>query len=117
MGTDSPTLSVAYVEMAFEALQKCPVALGPSQDGGYYLIGLTQWIPQLFEGIPWSTEKVFDLTLRKIHNLGYECEILPPWFDVDDFNSLKVLADQLTQNPGLAPHSWKFLQSHRMDVA
>lgn len=117
MGTDSPTLPVAYVEMAFEALQKCPVALGPSADGGYYLIGLSRWIPELFEGISWSTEKVFDLTLQKIHSLGLECKILPQWFDVDDRNSLKVLADQLAQNPSLAPHSWKFLQSHRMDVA
>ncbi len=112
MGTDSPTLPVAYVEMAFEALQKCPVVLGPSQDGGYYLIGLSRCIPELFEGIPWSTEKVFDLTLRKIHNLGHECEILPSWFDVDDIKGFKALKDQLAGKPDLAPHTQALLKSY-----
>jgi len=110
IGTDIPTLPMAYLEMAFEALHRCSAVLGPSQDGGYYLIGLSRCIPGLFEGIPWSTEKVFDLTLRKIHNLGHKCEILPSWFDVDDIKGLNALKDQLSRESDLAPHTQAFLK-------
>jgi len=49
--------------------------VGPSQDGGYYLIGLSQWTPELFDDIPWGTEKVLELTLKKIHDLGLKCSM------------------------------------------
>jgi rSAM/selenodomain-associated transferase 1 len=111
VGTDIPTLPLTCLEKAFEALHRCPVVLGPSRDGGYYLIGLSLCIPELFEGIPWSTEKVFDLTLRKVRELGYECEILPSWFDVDDMKGLNTLRDQLSLEPGLAPYTRAFLES------
>jgi rSAM/selenodomain-associated transferase 1 len=117
IGTDSPTLPTSYLKDAFDALQQHPlqadVVLGPSQDGGYYLIGFSKWIPQILKGIPWSTEKVFEITLQKIHDLGLACEVLPPWFDVDDLKHLKTLTAQLTQQPDLAPHTWAFLQSIR----
>jgi rSAM/selenodomain-associated transferase 1 len=118
IGTDSPTLPISYLKDAFQALQHRPpqadVVLGPSQDGGYYLIGLSQWIPQFFEGIPWSTEKVFEVTLQKIHDLGLACEVLPQWFDVDDLKHLKTLAVQLTQQPDLAPNTWAFLKTRQV---
>jgi len=142
IGTDSPTLPTSTLKDAFDALQQRPVVLGPSQDGGYYLIGFSQqvrhlalpvtdrgvgaseeqqhrtgphrsMIPQVFEDIPWSTEKVFEITLQKIHDLGLTCEVLPQWFDVDDLNSLKVLKAQLAKQPDLASNTWAFLQSIR----
>lgn len=112
IGTDSPTLPLFYLESAFESLEHQPVVLGPSQDGGYYLIGLTRWIPELFEGVSWSTDRVFKLTLDKVRRLGLQCLVLPEWFDVDDLSGLRALSDQLNPNPDLAPHTWKFLQSH-----
>ncbi|MCI0527457.1 MAG: TIGR04282 family arsenosugar biosynthesis glycosyltransferase [Nitrospira sp.] len=113
IGTDIPTLPMSYVEMAFEALNRCSVVLGPSQDGGYYLIGLSCYIPEIFKGIPWSTEKVFELTIQKIYSLGYECETLPLWFDVDDIKGLNALRDQLALKPDLAPHTQAFLKSYK----
>ncbi|MGH7274115.1 MAG: TIGR04282 family arsenosugar biosynthesis glycosyltransferase [Nitrospiria bacterium] len=118
IGTDIPTLPTSYVKDAFNFLQRrapqTDVVLGPSEDGGYYLIGLSRWVPQLFEGIPWSTDKVFEITLQKIHDLGLKFEILPKWFDVDDYKHLKTLAAQLAQQPDLAPHTWAFLKNHHV---
>jgi hypothetical protein len=112
IGSDIPTLPRAYLERAFKALHHCSVVLGPSLDGGYYLIGLSRCIPELFEDIPWSTEKVFDLTLRKIHKGGYKCKILPSWFDVDDMKGFNALKDQLSLEPDLAPYTQAFIKSY-----
>lgn len=116
IGTDSPTLPTSYVGKAFDALRQRSVVVGPSQDGGYYLIGLSRWVPEIFEAIPWGTEKVLDCTVQKIHEFGLECEILPTWFDVDDLNGLKALRTQLAQEPGIAPRTEAFLKSHQIDL-
>ena len=57
--------------------------LGPSLDGGYYLIGLRQAAPQLFREMPWSTPAVLDETVARIRRVGLRLSLLPPWFDVD----------------------------------
>ena len=114
VGADSPTLPTSYLEQAFAALKVQPVVVGPSQDGGYYLIGLSQWTPELFDDIPWGTEKVLELTLQRIHDLGMKCEVLPKWFDVDDLIGLKALIKQLAHEPGIAPHTEAFLKTHKI---
>lgn len=113
ISTDSPTLPVSYLNEAFHVLQKKAVVLGPSKDGGYYLIGISRWIPQLFEGIPWSTENVFKTTLQQIHHLKLAYEILPQWFDVDHIEDLKILANQLAKDPHLAPQTWTLIESYQ----
>ena len=59
------------------------VVLGPSDDGGYYLIGLRQLHPALFDAMPWSTPQVYDETLRRAAKLGLRVASLPGWYDVD----------------------------------
>ena len=58
--------------------------LGPSDDGGYYLIGMKKMHRRLFEEIDWSTERVFEQTIERARELGVEVHILPTWYDVDD---------------------------------
>lgn len=66
IGTDLITLEPSDIEKAFEALNNNRVVFGPAQDGGYYLIGLREKTPSLFENIPWSTSEVLKKSLEKL---------------------------------------------------
>ena len=115
IGSDSPTLPTRFLDLAFDLLGSSPVVLGPSFDGGYYLVGLSRWIPEIFEDIPWSTGVVLERTLQKIRELGLGCEILPAWHDVDDPEGLRLLIAQMAQDPQdteIARNTRKFLRDH-----
>jgi rSAM/selenodomain-associated transferase 1 len=96
--SDSPTLPMAYVMEAATALSgaTCDVVLGPCEDGGYYLVGLRYPQPALFEGIPWSTDAVFAMTLERARARGLSVHVLPQWFDVDTEADLRRLHADLT---------------------
>ena len=83
--SDSPTLPTAHLQRALDGLaaSDADVVLGPSDDGGYYLIGLRRVYPGLFDGMPWSTPQVYDETLRRAARLGLRVTSLPGWYDVD----------------------------------
>jgi rSAM/selenodomain-associated transferase 1 len=85
LGTDSPTLPTAYLREGCAALldQRADVVLGPSEDGGYYLVGLRRPAPALFRDMPWSTPAVLAETVARARRLGLEVWLLPTWFDVD----------------------------------
>ena len=98
LNSDSPTLPVGYLVAAATALAAPGdrVVLGPSTDGGYYLIGLKR--PHrggLFEGVEWSTERVFRQTLARCAELGLPVFELPAWYDVDDADGLRVLIGEV----------------------
>ncbi|NNF57823.1 MAG: glycosyltransferase [Rhodothermaceae bacterium] len=94
IGTDHPTLPLAFVGEAFRTLKRLfTVALGPSADGGYYLLGLNELIPTLF-GMEYSHDAVFADTLARSTAAGAEPVVLPPWYDVDDADSLRRLVDE-----------------------
>jgi rSAM/selenodomain-associated transferase 1 len=93
VGADTPTLPLAFVLEAFARLDEgADVVLGPAEDGGYYLIGLRKLHRALFEGIPWSTERVFADTLDRAERAGLNLATLPRWRDVDTFADLAHLA-------------------------
>ena len=71
------------------------IVLGPSTDGGYYLLGLKQPHRRLFEDIDWSTERVSEQTLARARELGLPVHQLPSWYDVDDLGALRVLVGEL----------------------
>ena len=96
MGSDSPTLPIQYVHDAFAALQRAEVVLGPTSDGGYYLIGLQRPNRHLFEGIQWSTSRVWGQTIEILERLGCSHETLPKWYDVDDHSDLIRLSRELS---------------------
>jgi len=110
MNSDGPTLPLACLEEAFSALDHADVTLGPGHDGGYYLIGMKRLHRDLFEGIDWSTERVIPQTLAICHRLGITVHQLPEWYDVDVADDLERLRCDLEEDPGLAPHTWDFLQ-------
>ncbi|MGV3608529.1 MAG: TIGR04282 family arsenosugar biosynthesis glycosyltransferase [Planctomycetaceae bacterium] len=95
IGSDSPDLPKEYISEAFEALKTAPVVLGPSEDGGYYLVGAALHAPPIFEKIAWSTPAVWPATTGKLKEAGLAFHSLPSWSDVDDAPSLQALLDRL----------------------
>ncbi len=83
IGTDCLDLSVEILAEAFEKLQKQEIVIGPADDGGYYLIGLSRWIPEIFIGISWGTSEVFQQTLMICKKLNLSVEFLPMLADID----------------------------------
>jgi hypothetical protein len=112
IGTDSPTLPAECVDEAVGLVMARDVdlVLGPTDDGGYYLIGLRRPCPALFEGMPWSTSAVLGRTLERAQRLGLRVACLPAWFDVDTKADLERLAAELAVTPGHRPrHTREFL--------
>jgi uncharacterized protein len=95
--SDSPTVPAAAFEQAIGELQKegDRVVLGPSEDGGYYLIGLKCAHPEVFADIAWSTSSVFAETVAAAKAAGIEVVVLPLWYDVDDGETLELLTAEL----------------------
>ncbi len=88
IGTDCWTLSTQILDAAFEALQHHQTVLGPATDGGYYLLGMRQWYPELMEGIAWSTAKVAAQTSARIAALDLSCHTLVAMNDIDTLEDL-----------------------------
>ena len=89
-GTDLPTLPRAHLMESLTLIKKHDVVLGPTADGGYYLIGLHRMVPALFEGIEWSTASVFADTKEKTEDAGLSLGLLPECRDLDTLEDLKA---------------------------
>jgi hypothetical protein len=83
IGSDCPELTGEILKTAFESLGTADFVLGPTYDGGYYLLGMKALEPSLLRGIEWSTTTVRARTLEKIELLGKTCALLPTFADVD----------------------------------
>ena len=94
--SDSPTVPGEIFRAAADAIQRGDdrIVLGPSDDGGYYLIGMSKLHPELFEEISWSTEHVLEQTIEKAETNGLEVHLLPTFFDVDDAATLSRLCEE-----------------------
>jgi uncharacterized protein len=119
--SDSPTVSAESFAKAVDLLKTSDdrVVLGPSDDGGYYLIGLKKSHRQLFEEIHWSTERVLEQTIQRAAQIRLEVKLLPTGYDVDDIAALRRLCDELlsTDAPGIiAPSTRQFLKTLRAEV-
>jgi len=91
LGGDSPDVPLKFVKRAYKKLKHKDVVIGPSADGGYYLIGMKEPRPELFEGIEWGSRRVFRETLARVESTGLSLSLLPLWYDVDDEGSLELL--------------------------
>jgi hypothetical protein len=110
MDSDSPTLPVAYLRQALEMLEETDVVLGPTRDGGYYLIGLTKPQPHLLRGVQMSTHHVLNDTLSLAKSSGLTVSLLPGWYDVDTIADLRQLDEEIANNHnGLAPATRQWL--------
>jgi len=83
IGSDCPDLNSDVITTAFARLTETPVVLGPAQDGGYYLVGLSRPMPELFRAIPWGTDRVLADSLAVLHRRGCKPALLNPLADID----------------------------------
>jgi len=98
LGTDSPNIPLAYIEQAFDQLDNHQVVLGPTEDGGYWLVGIAGIVPPIFSDIPWSTPQVWQATVEALHGAGISHHVLPTWYDVDEAADLRRLITDLRAN-------------------
>ncbi len=101
LNSDSPTLPTAFLVETAAALARPGdrAVLGPSSDGGYYLLGLKAAHRHMFEDIAWSTEQVAKQTLERAREIGLDVHRLPVWYDVDDVDGLRRLHAELSERP------------------
>lgn len=118
INSDSPTVPAKSFAQAVNELCKPGdrIVLGPSDDGGYYLIGLKKLHRRMFEEISWSTERVLEQTVQRANEMGLELRQLPSGFDVDDRATLRRLCEELVGKAGrstnnTAPSTREFLAS------
>jgi len=100
--SDSPTLPRALLTAAVEELRRPGdrLILGPSDDGGYYLIGVKREHRRIFEEIAWSTAEVLTQTVERAREIDLDVGLLPAWYDVDDASTLRRLCDELFDASG-----------------
>src|SRR5262249_14291040 len=114
--SDTPTLPGGFLQQAVDCLSRPgpDVVLGPTEDGGYYLIGVRAPHRELFERMPWSTSDVLEITRRRAAAAGLRALCLPSWFDVDtpdDLERLRAMLDEA--NDTTACETRRFLASWR----
>jgi hypothetical protein len=114
--SDTPTLPGEFLQQAVDCLARPgpDVVLGPTEDGGYYLIGVRAAHRALFDAVPWSTSAVLEVTLRQAAAAGLQAVCLPAWFDVDTPDDLQRLQTVLDAGPApAAGQTGRFLASWR----
>ncbi|MDQ7058767.1 MAG: TIGR04282 family arsenosugar biosynthesis glycosyltransferase [Ghiorsea sp.] len=96
LGSDSPHVHVGRYQSVTSALKQRNIAIGPVEDGGYDLIGITSHCPSVFDNIHWGTDRVFHETMNNISHLGLTVKALDISFDLDR-------AEDIRRAP---PHTW-----------
>ena len=114
--SDSPTVPLSSIDQAFTQLSedRSDLVLGPSDDGGYYLIGLKRPAERIFLDIQWSTESVLGTTLKRAGELALRVRLLPPAYDIDVVGDLRKLwNDFMTAQDlrELAPRTYECLRN------
>jgi len=102
IGSDIPALPLEFIEEAFTSLKEKDAVIGPSLDGGYYLIGFKDktFSSQTFKGIPWSTERVFEQTTKILKREGLTVHVLKPLRDIDTIEDLRNFSKGLRTSYG-----------------
>ncbi len=93
IGSDSPNLPITILRDAIELLQTHDAVIGPTSDGGYYLVGMRRLLP-IFAGITWSTDRVFPETSERLTTANVPFAVLPQWYDIDTLADLRFLESQ-----------------------
>ncbi len=100
IGTDTPLLHPRRLREALAALADAGVCLGPSDDGGYYLLGCHEPLPALLDDVPWSTDRVLGTTLRLAAGAGIRARLLQTLYDIDTPADLERLRADLAEKDG-----------------
>ena len=106
MGSDHPTLPRSFLRRADQALQDSgSICIGPTEDGGFYLLGMSALYPQLFDDMSYSHPEVYADTLARAGRTEADVAVLPQWYDVDRPGDLERLLRDLDDRPGNAPNT------------
>ncbi len=108
--SDSPHLPASVLEGAFDQLTTCDLVVGPTQDGGYYLVGARSNHPGLFEGAGLETANAFDALLARARALHLSVRFTDPFYDIDIAADLIRLATELRLTPARAPRTAAWLK-------
>jgi len=112
IGSDTPPLTTAHLDEAFTALEIHDLVVGPTQDGGYWCIGLKRTAPELFRDIPWSTREVLSRTLVRAHGAGLSVATVSTLEDLDTALDLAMLVGALAAGrPACGPNARAALQA------
>ena len=107
--SDSPHLPTSVLESAFDVLEACDLVIGPTHDGGYYLVGARASHPGLFTSDGMGTGTALEALLTRARALGLSVNLTDPFYDIDVAADLSQLADELQRLPGKAPRTAKWL--------
>jgi rSAM/selenodomain-associated transferase 1 len=111
-GSDAPSVPTDMLAEVFAddtLVTNRDVLVGPSDDGGYYAIGMSRVEPRLVRDMPWSTPAVMETTRLRCRELGLTMRELPKWYDVDEPSDVRRLLDEMRTNPERAPRTAQFL--------
>ena len=100
IGTDAPLLQPHHLREALSALADADFCLGPSADGGYYLLACRTAQPQLFEDVPWGTSRVLETTLRLAAQAGLRSSLIDTLYDIDTPDDLERMREDLARLAG-----------------
>ncbi len=99
VGSDAPGIQTEHIIQTARLLEIHPVVIGPSGDGGYYLIAMQGQRADIFDNIRWSTRHVLPVTLRRLEELEIDYAMLPEMHDIDELSDLVRLQNLLLENP------------------
>jgi hypothetical protein len=112
-GSDAPSFPTEpLAEALADDTLASDVLLGPSEDGGYYVLGMSRVEPRLVRDMPWSTPAMVDTTRLRCRELGLTIRELPKWYDVDHPSDVMKLLDEVRKHPERAPRTAQFLVMH-----
>lgn len=111
--SDSPHLPVSALETAFDLLTTCDLVVGPTHDGGYYLVGAKASHPGLFASDGMGTASALEALLKRASNLNLSVRVIDSFYDVDVAADLHRLAEELQRMPGKAPRTAAWLVEWR----
>jgi hypothetical protein len=115
--SDSPHLPASVLERAFKALATCDVVVGPTHDGGYYLVGAKAIHPGLFNGDGMGTSNALETLLERVRSLGLSVDLADPFYDIDMVSDLIRLDAELRLSPPRAPRTAAWLAEWRQTIA
>lgn len=118
IGGDIPDMTGAIVKEGFAALKSSDAVIGPSLDGGYYLIGFRSgtFVPEVFTGIVWGTDGVMKSTREILENKGLRLSFLPPWRDIDTYEDLTALVERHRNTPFANSRTIRFISSWKRNA-
>jgi rSAM/selenodomain-associated transferase 1 len=110
IGSDLPTISVDIVSQTLQDLTNNECVIGPSKDGGYYLIALSKLYSELFEDLPWSSTEVLQKTIEILDEKSITYKLLPEFEDIDTYKELYSFYQELKDKPkdkaDFPKHGW-----------